>query len=144
MTTDLQDQRSTTELRLRWVTTYAKERATGLCLETCHNLMISLNNFIISLNNFIISCLSSVLFTWLSYGTTLDSLSALSRQIFAKTIHTNLTGVGGGGLFLSPLSFFGDISRGYNRIIVQFSASSKPSIWHILTKGKIASSVTRP
>ena len=32
----------------------------------------------------IISCLSSVLFTWLSYGTTLDSLGALKGQIFAK------------------------------------------------------------
>ena len=38
----------------------------------------------------IISCLSSVLFTWLSYGTTLDSLGALNRQIFAKTMHTNI------------------------------------------------------
>ena len=38
----------------------------------------------------IISCLSSLLFTRLSYGTTLNSLCALNRQIFAKPIHANI------------------------------------------------------
>ena len=36
----------------------------------------------------IISCLSNVLFTWLWYGTTLDSFGALNHQIFAETIRT--------------------------------------------------------
>ena len=39
----------------------------------------------------IISCLISVLFTWLSDGTTLDSLGALNRQMFAKSIDTYTT-----------------------------------------------------
>ena len=38
---------------------------------------------------------------------------------------------------LSPLSFFRDISQSYKRIITKFSILSKPSIWHILTKGKL-------
>ena len=45
----------------------------------------------------------------------------------------------GGGLFFAPLLFFCDISRSYVRIIVKFLIPSKPSILHVLTKGKLAS-----
>ena len=38
-----------------------------------------------------------------------------------------------------PLSFFCDISRSYVRIIATFSVPSKPSILHVLTKGKLTS-----
>ena len=56
------------------------------------------------------------------------------RKFRPSVFNPRLTG--GGGYF--PPLVFRDIFRSYKRIIVKFSVPSCPSIWHILTKGKLA------
>ena len=56
-------------------------------------------------------------------------------------INLRLTGREG---YFCPLPFFRHIFLSYRRIIAKLSVPSKPSIWHILTKGKLVAPKCRP